>query len=253
MNPQLCYENVKTFLDEVLNGLQIEKAKMLKPEHQTLFLELRLDYLDLLAMTSGYCETAIPVLQFSKEKLENAQEEIDIKLLLLLAEKVDPEELINKCTALQKRILDFNGQIELDSTYTKKQKTNWSKVSLGIGGVLLSIGFVCLTSWAFPLEAAIVAGVASISSLTLPSLVQLITGAVSLLSSDVKQLAQELGETKKQVDNLRIRLSGVKMNNEKIKLALDVLEVKCLSDYYSKTLKSVEELHEVCQKSVGKL
>jgi len=251
---QQCYEMLKTFLANLSTELDIVKAKMLKPEHQQQFRQLRLDYFDLLNVINAYCEAAIPLVEYSQEKLESSQKrKSDIEMLLSLIDKVNPNEVIQKCDSLGRRLQGFNDEIKLDETYTQKQTENWKKVLLGAQGILGSIALVLFTSWALPVEIAIVVGTVTFSAAAVPSLFQIIAGAASLITNDIKELERELEKTKNHVDELRKRLGDVKMRYDAIEIRLEDSEVKGLSVYYSHTLQSIKELQEVCRNSIRRL
>ena len=111
------HDNLKSFISALYDQLGSLQASAFKPEHQAELINLRARCRDLINQTRGFCDKAIPTLQYAIEQFQS-QNPVDVRTLTekVLA-KVDPTQVLSQCEQLENKILTLNDRIAIDEYY----------------------------------------------------------------------------------------------------------------------------------------
>jgi hypothetical protein len=114
------YQHVKSFISDLYNQLGTTQTDYFKQEHRDEFLNIRAQCRDLINQTRGFCDKAIPSVEYALEQY-NSPEPVDVKKLAeIVLSRVDPKNVLAQCEQLENTILKFNDRIGSDEYYKKK-------------------------------------------------------------------------------------------------------------------------------------
>ena len=132
-------KQVQLHITDLYNQIKIVKPDYFKPEHQEEYLRLRGQCRDLINKTRGFCDKAIPPLEYAIAQYSSSNP-VNVKDL---AEKVtslvNPKEVLEQCEEVENAIITFNERLQLDESYKKTEVMSF--LSIGSG---LALGIACL-------------------------------------------------------------------------------------------------------------
>ena len=160
--------------------MDVLKVDHLKKEHSTEFLSLRSQFRELINKTRGFCDKAIPSLEFALMQF-NAPNPVDVKTLAeKVLSRVHPEAVLSQCEQLENQILNFHDRIGSDEHYNMINMKRF--LSIGCGAALAITSLIGFFFAPVLLEAEIAAKSASlmVSGISAPSVTQLLKGKYQL-------------------------------------------------------------------------
>lgn len=152
------HKSVKSFISNLYGQFDAVKADYFKPEHREEFLRLRAQLRDLINQTRGFCDKAIPPLEYALAQYSSPNP-VNVKTLAeKVLSRVDPKDVIEQCEKVENTIMTFNDRIGSDEYYKKNNIKSFLSVGFGAAfvitslvsffyaPVLLEIGLALLTS-----------------------------------------------------------------------------------------------------------
>jgi hypothetical protein len=128
------HENIKRFISGLYDQLGSLQATSFKPEHRDEFINLRSQCRDLINQTRGFCDKAIPSLEYALEQFQSPNP-VNVKTLAeKLLSRIDPTQVLAKCEQLENQILTLNDRIANDEYYKTSKIIPF--LCSGAGGVV---------------------------------------------------------------------------------------------------------------------
>ncbi|CAF1505111.1 unnamed protein product [Adineta ricciae] len=136
LNKKLASSNVlkelQSFINDLYSQVKTVKPDYFKPEHQDEFLRLRAQCRDLINKTRGFCDKAIPPLEYAIAQYSSSNP-VNVKDL---AEKVlslvNPKDVLEQCEKVENAIITFNERLQLDESYKKTEVKSFLSVVSGL-------------------------------------------------------------------------------------------------------------------------
>ncbi|CAF1431539.1 unnamed protein product [Adineta ricciae] len=226
--------------------VKIVKPDYFKPEHQDEFLRLRAQCRDLINKTRGFCDKAIPPLEYAIAQYSSSNP-VNVKDL---AEKVlslvNPKDVLEQCEKVENAIITFNERLQLDEFYKKTEVKSFLCVVSG-----LALGITCLIGL-FYAPACIVAEIAVASS---DSSIMLL--AIDLFCSgfdrrrvvhDFEQYKQSMNQAADYVTKLKKELSDCTQKHGRLDARLSMKDVHDLKPIYENLLTNMNTIRDLCLK-----
>jgi hypothetical protein len=250
VDPRVLFGTIKYFFSSVFNELEDCKIDQLKDEHKQVFMQLRLDYSQLVNDTLAYCDNTLPSAEYIIECLRKSST-LNLETLRRMTKELSPNQLIDRCNALRMAIMSLNDKIKHDDYY---KATGLKRYLRSFLGGLLCVGslvLVCVMPWALPLEIAILASTGLLFAGTIPSTIQFFKGLTAVqLEKDIVQLSKKLEDAKTHVGNITTKLSDIRKGHNDVCIRLEHADVEDLIRFYEPMVQSIKELRDICHNAI---
>ena len=136
------HKQVKSFITDLYSQFNTVQADYFKQEHRDEFLRLRAQCRELVNQTRGFCDKAIPSLEYAIAQYQSPNP-VDVKVLAeKVLSRVNPKDVIEQCEKVENTIMTFNDRIASDEYYKKTNIKSFLSIGFGAAVAIVSlIGF----------------------------------------------------------------------------------------------------------------
>ncbi|CAF1221126.1 unnamed protein product [Rotaria sordida] len=243
------HTNVKSFIIDLYNQFSAVQADYFKAEHRDEFLRLRTECRDLINQTRGFCDKAIPSLEYAIKQYSSPNP-VDVKILAeTVLSRVNSKDIIEQCEKVENTIMTFNDRIATDEYYKKTNIKSFLSFVFGTTLAITSLIGFFFAPVVLEVEIALAASGFIFTNVLSPS-IDLFSSGLNRIRAveNFKQCKENMIEASKFVNQLKKELSDVTQNHSRLEVRLDMQDVHDLKPIYERLLENMNDIRQLCLK-----